>query len=117
MLGLTRALLGSGVRGLVVSLWPVDDVFACLTMIDFQERLKVDPQLPPAEALAASAAWLGGLSPDEATTRYERPTDRTRPVERRLRTTRDIERLLPGPTRDDPAHPSAWAPFVCVGAP
>lgn len=50
VVGLTRALLSAGVRGAVVSLWPVDDVTACVTMATFYDHLRQG--VPPAHALA-----------------------------------------------------------------
>jgi CHAT domain-containing protein len=49
VIGLTRALLAAGVRQTVVSLWPVDDRTACLTMAAFHDALGRGD--PPAAAL------------------------------------------------------------------
>jgi CHAT domain-containing protein len=40
VLDLTRALLAAGVRQSVVSLWPVDDAIACVTMAAFYDGLR-----------------------------------------------------------------------------
>ncbi len=118
VIGLTRALLGSGVRGLVVSLWPVDDVFACLTMIDFQQLIR--EKVAPAEALAQAAQKLRTTSADDAEKRYAELLAATPGAELGERIARDVEGERPGePKRPtiSPAHPAAWAPFVYVGLP
>ncbi len=52
LVGLTRGLLAAGVERAVVSLWPVDDVIACVTMARFHRALRSGT--PPAEALAGT---------------------------------------------------------------
>jgi CHAT domain-containing protein len=59
VVGLTRALLAAGVRQTVVSLWPVDDVVACLTMVAFYDELAQGK--PPAPALHDAQTWIHAL--------------------------------------------------------
>src|SRR5262249_22962443 len=40
LVGLARGLLAAGVRRCVVSLWPVDDAAACVTMGEFHRQVK-----------------------------------------------------------------------------
>lgn len=115
VVGLTRALLGSGVRGLVVSLWPVDDVLACLTMVGFHERTVAGS--PPVTALAEATARLRTMREGEAARRYAELGGHPAAARRTVRSARDLGPAHPGPAIGDPAHPSAWAPFVYVGAP
>ena len=80
VIGLTRALLGSGVRGLVVSLWPVDDAYATLLMTMFHEHL-ADPTRRPRRSAAASVE-LRDLTHAEAVARYVAPRRRSTRHER-----------------------------------
>lgn len=99
LVGLTRALLAAGARELVVSLWPVDDWIACLTMTAFHERLKARPG-SVGQALAAAQEHVRSLEGEE-----HGPA--------RRRTTRDLGGSTAG--RMDPADACHWAPFVHIG--
>lgn len=59
VVGLTRALLAAGVRETVVSLWPVDDRTACVTMAAFYDALRRGE--PPAPALTSAQGVVAGL--------------------------------------------------------
>src|SRR4051812_1111055 len=56
VLGLTRALLATGARAVVVSLWPVDDLAASILMGEFYRQLRDGKS--PAMALAAAQTHL-----------------------------------------------------------
>ena len=119
VIGLTRALLGSGVRGLVVSLWPVDDAYATLLMTMFHERLAASA--PPAVALAAASRELRDLPHADAVDRYVALGGDPRDVGGRApgrgpqtETPADGADGAGGPA--GPEHPARWAPFVHVGA-
>jgi CHAT domain-containing protein len=119
VIGLTRALLGSGVRGLVVSLWPVDDAYACLLMAAFHEQLQA---LPAAAALAAAAAMVRQLTPDEALARYVAlggGAGDMVPGSGTVRGPQVEDDGEPGPAAEPAGawHPALWAPFVYVGLP
>jgi CHAT domain-containing protein len=131
VVGLVRGLFAAGVRRSVVSLWPVDDVVACVTMVAFyQELIKGEP---PAVALAVAQRAVRGMSATELAARYRELGGEARPGARSLR------RLSGAP---DPAIPTipldpefidtdesedvrgtvlegrlacAWAPFVLIG--
>ena len=60
VIGLTRGLIAAGARRALVSLWPVDDVAACATMVAFHERLRETGV--PAQALADAQADVRALS-------------------------------------------------------
>jgi CHAT domain-containing protein len=107
VLGLTRALLGSGAGAAVVSLWPVDDDSTSLLMRAFYDHLRAGAE--PAAALRAAQAHLRGLTPDAA--RAERDALRAT-ISRGARDILDDAR----PATTDLAHPYHWAPFVVVGA-
>jgi hypothetical protein len=68
VIGLTRGLIAAGARRALVSLWPVDDVAACATMVAFHERLRESGV--PAQALADAQADVRALSGDELAARY-----------------------------------------------
>jgi CHAT domain-containing protein len=117
VIGLTRALLGAGVRGVVASLWPVNDIFACLIMIEFHRRLLAGDG-PPA-ALAGASAALRALTPQAARARFAEHAvahglDHDGVPD--VRTNRGIGGELPITPGTDPAHPNAYAPFFYAGA-
>jgi CHAT domain-containing protein len=132
VIGLVRGLFAAGVLRSIVSLWPVDDVVACATMIRFHEELIKG--VPPAHALAAAqgavrqmtAAQLGALYRDlgghiEAGTRSlrRRADDRNG---KGLAIPLDPE-FIDAENPDDEEGADvldgrlacAWAPFVLVG--
>lgn len=118
VVGLARALLAAGVRHTVVSLWPVDDVTACVTMVSFYEHLIA--ARPPAVALASAQRFVHGLDHAGLLARYAAlggvsGTD--------AQSYRRGEIELDPELRDDeeipaPAGGSAerhWAPFILFG--
>jgi CHAT domain-containing protein len=125
LLGLGRALLASGARSAVVSLWPVDDLATAVLMVRFHSLRLAGAST--AEALRSAATWLRGLTPAELDREYAALVDDAAragdPVAgptaaepgRRSRT-RD---LVPEPPAAvaacGPEHPNRWAPFVLVG--
>jgi CHAT domain-containing protein/tetratricopeptide (TPR) repeat protein len=69
-LGFSQALFVAGARGLVLSLWPVEDAATALLMTRFYENMLGTPEgtvkpMGKAEALAEAKRWLRGLSADE----------------------------------------------------
>jgi len=68
VVGLARGLIAAGARRSVVSLWPVDDAPACVTMSLFHERLA--QELPVAPALHAAQNDVRGMSGSEISARY-----------------------------------------------
>ncbi len=103
VLGLARAAIGAGARHLVVSLWPVDDVSAALTMTTMYERLRAGDDV--AAALAYAQRFVRGLDAAGRAAAYGRAV---RPI------TRDIA------VSAEPRHAAAgllahWAPFVHIG--
>lgn len=130
LLGLTRALLGAGVRRAVVSLWPVDDLSTSLLMGEFYRRLLTG--ISPAAALRHAREYLRNLSTSDLPGEIERLKKATGipvPGEAILTATPPREETVslpespsrPGrpfaptrPTRDF-SHPHYWAPFILVG--
>jgi CHAT domain-containing protein len=115
VIGLTRSLLQGGVRRAVVSLWPVDDAVAPVTMSAFYAGLAAG--LPPAEALAEAQRALRAMDAGALHAAYlalggADPSTGTR---------RGVE--LDPELRDDDALPEPlggdaeryWAPFILVG--
>lgn len=116
LIGLTRALLAAGVRGTVVSLWPVDDMTACVTMAAFYERLR---EAPPAYALADAQRLVHGLDLTGLGNRYaqlcrEAGTLSAAPAERCYRG--ELDDNEPVPRAPDGSAERHWAPFVLIGA-
>jgi tetratricopeptide (TPR) repeat protein len=113
--GFTQALLMSGARSVVLSLWEVDDRATALLMRRFYEDLLgrrpgLDHPLPKAEALAEARAWLRGLDAVQA----EQAMDAAGLMRGGVR------RLRPAPagnSRRPFEHPYYWAAFVLVGDP
>jgi CHAT domain-containing protein len=125
LVGLARGLFAAGVRRCIVSLWPVDDVAACVTMLAFHKVLRSAGGVAPAHALAAAQREVRGLSNAELADRYH-SLGGTLTVERR-----SIRRAPPpslpdyadADTDDDAddeslssQRASIWAPFVLIGA-
>ncbi|MGY1727858.1 CHAT domain-containing protein [Geodermatophilus sp. SYSU D01062] len=116
LIGLTRALIAAGARELVVSLWPVDDRTACLTMVALHEELMTTEST--GQALAAAQRRLRALSQGAADEWYRSlRTDPEAPLAGHVRSSRDLGGTAPEATTsaDDPAHPFFWAPFVHIG--
>lgn len=119
-LGFSQALFRAGARGLVVTLWQVDDRATALLMTRFYENLLGTPDggaapRPKAAALAEAKAWLKALSAEDV-----------------ARLTADLPKGLPNGTRgvrrerdnlnaaDAPrpfAHPYYWSAFILIGDP
>ena len=86
VVNLASGLVQAGVAGVVGSLWPVDDASTSVLMKRFYELWRTD-SMRPAAALRGAQAWMRAGGAGE----------------------------LPGEAHD-PALPSAWAPFIYVGA-
>jgi CHAT domain-containing protein len=116
LVGLTRALLQAGVEQVVVSLWPVDDHVAAVTMDRFYRCLAQG--YPPASALASAQRQVYELSDDDIAGRYASLTGRGRAAPRR-RGQIDLppefadDEMLPEPL--DGRAERYWAPFILVG--
>jgi len=133
IVGLTRGLLAAGVKRSVVSLWPVDDVAACVTMVGFHGKLLRGD--PPALALAAAQREIRALSGAELAARYRELGGVLEPGRAaRRRKSSDprgrqgmLRQLAPFPEADVDDGPgkaveemhgslaSIWAPFVLIG--
>jgi CHAT domain-containing protein len=68
VVGLARGLIAAGARQSVVSLWPVDDAPACVTMSLFHERLAAG--IPVAIALHAAQDDVRAMSGKDISGRY-----------------------------------------------
>jgi CHAT domain-containing protein len=124
LIGLVRGLLASGVSRCVVSLWPVDDVAACVTMAAFHHRLKQGTA--PAVALAQAQREIRTLSGADIADRYRAMGGALAAGDRALRRKgKSSVRLSAFPEVDteedipvgaeDGQRTSIWAPFVLIG--
>ncbi len=115
-LGFAQALLLSGARSVVLSLWKVDDIATMLLMTRFYENLLgaragLGAGMPKAEALREAQRWLRALTRDEVEKtpaklpRGERGKVRERTRAGASRTTHPYE------------HPYYWAAFILIGDP
>ena len=127
LVGLARGLTAAGVQRCVVSLWPVDDVAACVTMVAFHRRVKAG--VAPARALAEAQREIRSLSGAELAERYRALGGTLASGSRAVRrTAHGATRTLPAfpevdaeeadtPVESQGGHlPSIWAPFVLIGA-
>ena len=113
-LGFAQALLLSGARSLLLSLWEVDDKATALLMTRFYENLLgarrgLKRPLARARALAEARRWLRTLTADQVET-----------MTAAWRAGRTLETLDTDGTsgEDSPyAHPVFWAAFILVGDP
>jgi CHAT domain-containing protein len=125
LVGLTRGLFAAGVRRCVVSLWPVDDVAACVTMGAFHGLVK--KSVAPARALALAQREIRALSSAEIAERYRAMGGSGVETPGARRGARGGKGLMaPFPEVDDEdvettAEPCGgdqariWAPFVLIG--
>jgi tetratricopeptide (TPR) repeat protein len=122
-LGFVQALLQKGARGVMASLWKVDDTATALLMLRFYENLLgrrdgLKKPLGRAEALSEAKRWLAQLGRDDALALSGGlVTGEVRGTVKKLKkpTGKPDERVkVPGGERPF-AHPAYWAAFVLVG--
>jgi len=112
LVGLAGSLLSGGVRDVIASLWPVDDVAGCLLMDRFYDVLRTSP-VPDALHQASSD--------------IRRRSAQLAPMYEKLRQSVGGPPADPGPRGTDRSHgyrgaeavfsghPYFWAPFVHIG--
>jgi CHAT domain-containing protein len=130
VVGLARGLIAAGTSRSVVTLWPVDDAPACVTMSLFHERLAGG--MPAARALHAAQSAVRAMSGEElagsyfqlagaraatAATRRRGAPSAGQPAELPL-DPEFVDDLDDGEAMDDLDGELArvWAPFVLIGA-
>ena len=124
LVGLVRGLLAAGVRRCVVSLWPVDDVAACVTMAAFHRRARHG--IAPAVALALAQREIRALTGSEIAERYramggtlaagDRALRRKGGSAVRLSAFPEVDTVEDIPVEaEDGQRTSIWAPFVLIG--
>lgn len=111
IIGLVRAAVTAGVQHAIVSLWPVDDTAACLTMIALYERLLAGDGV--AEALQTAQLSVRELDGPARRHRYHTLAARAgtpdaQPIARDLA---DSEHHR----ADAATLPYHWAPFIHIG--
>jgi CHAT domain-containing protein len=115
-LGFAQALFAAGARGVVVSLWPVNDKATALLMTRFYQNLLgrrpgLGQPLPKAEALREAKHWLRTLTIEER----DRLADKL-PTGERAKT-----RERPQAAQNVSVHPYEdpyyWAGFILIGDP
>ncbi|MCU7728870.1 CHAT domain-containing protein [Actinoplanes sp. KI2] len=105
VLGLARAAIAAGARHLIVSLWPVDDVAACLLMTTLYRRLTRGHGV--AEALACAARRIRAMDAGERAAAYARLAGAPGSG-----AVRDVGAVEKGGRGVGPAY---WAPFIHIG--
>ena len=106
MQGFAAAFLAAGARGVIATLWKVDDMVTALLMSEALERTAAGR--PPRAALAEAQNVVRTMSRDEAASRLTvlaEAASAVRPID-------------PADGREPPArldHPKYWAPFVLFG--
>jgi CHAT domain-containing protein len=131
VVGLARGLIASGVRRSVVSLWPVDDAAACVTMALFHDRLAGG--IAPAPALHATQKAVRAMSGADIAAHYVelggdwgdvRRTRRRGAVQGATAPVPPLPldpELIDDLTDDEPLETltgeaaRVWAPFVVIG--
>ncbi len=110
-LGFAQALFLSGARGIVVSLWKVDDTATSLLMSRFYHNL-LERKLSKAAALQEAKRWLRSLPQDQA-----RRLSADLSLVARERGAVDESEALPVPANVPYSHPFYWAAFILIGDP
>jgi CHAT domain-containing protein/Tfp pilus assembly protein PilF len=120
LLGFAQVLFQKGARGLLLSLWKVDDTATALLMARFYENLLgrragLKAPLGKAEALREARSWLRGLP------RSERDRLAAGLVKGELRGTvvpgKPVVAPAEGGGESPYAHPRYWAAFILLGDP
>jgi CHAT domain-containing protein len=127
LIGLTRALIYTGARSVLVSLWPADDVSTLVLMDDFYRQLSLGSS--KAEALRHAQCHVLGLEEEEtrayvsARVEHLKRSGHAARAKRLEQLARDslveAEEFNPRPLHGQPWHPYSgaawWAPFILVG--
>jgi len=113
-LGFSSAFLHGGVRGVVSTLWPVDDLPSALLMRQFYNALLGERQAPVA-ALRRAQYWLRTVAADELIKILGELRDQPDPVRRLASEQRMMMRGWP---RDFTPYsePFYWAAFTLSGS-
>jgi CHAT domain-containing protein len=115
LLGFAQAFLLAGSRGVVLSLWAVDDTATALLMQRFYQNLlgrrnDLDKPLPKAEALREAKRWLRELTGEQVAGQVARLPRLERSGERK-------HEAVPLDPQRPFAHPYYWSAFILIGDP
>src|SRR5262249_24943202 len=123
-LGFAQPLLAKGARGLVLSLWKVDDQATALLMARFYQNLLgkrpgLSQPLPRAEALDEAKRWLRGLTEGEVGPALEAlPRGEVGPLATAGAAPPRERAAVEAPAGPRPfGHPYYWAAFILIGDP
>jgi CHAT domain-containing protein len=111
VLGMTRALLASGARSAIVSLWSVGDLSTLLTVKRFYELVREGHTI--ADALRGTQLWLRRLTGQEAAAIIDS-------IRKQYPTSDDLllsfqKEMEKNGAACPFAQPFSWAPFSCIG--
>ena len=119
-LGFSQPLLARGARGVVLSLWKVDDAATSLLMVRFYQNLLgkrpgLTTSMSRAEALDDAKHWLRDLSSaeiDQEIAAQDRGT--IRPLASSVTTTSEAATRRPATGPRPYSHPYYWAGFILI---
>jgi len=119
VLGLTRGLLASGAKSVLVSLWAVDDLSTSLFMVHFYKNIKEGKT--PSAALLESQVYLKNLNESEIESEINKLQHQIKDeaagqqfAKARSKRGMDLEAEEFGSAKNF-KHPFYWAPFILVG--
>jgi CHAT domain-containing protein len=112
VIGIPNALLSIGFRRVVAASWPINDLAACITTVDYYIRRAGLPSKPPIEALRESMRFLRDTSLIDIAARFQLSFSRGGTVSPEAERLITFLRENPTVRLDDPVY---WAPLAVTG--